>query len=157
MLNNVSLVGRLTKDPNIRQVGNNGSQTASFTLAVDRNYKNQQGKREADFIQCVAWNKTAELIGQYFHKGSPIGVEGRIQTRNYENKNGDRVYVTEVMINNITFLPGTNSNDNQGNQQYQGRYNQGGQQGNQQYNQGGQGWDDQQWQATQPPLDEPPF
>ena len=118
MLNNVSLVGRLTKDPNIRQVGNNGSQTASFTLAVDRNYKNQQGKREADFIQCVAWNKTAELIGQYFHKGSLVGIEGRIQTRSYDNNQGQRVYVTEVVVDSFSLLESKNANSDRGSSNY---------------------------------------
>lgn len=108
MINNVILVGRLTKDIEIRQT-TSGSKTTSFTLAVNRKNK-QQGQPDADFINCVAWNKTAELMAQYLHKGSLIGVEGRIQTRNYENQQGQKVYITEVLVNMIQFLGSRNAN-----------------------------------------------
>ena len=75
----------------------------SFTLAVDRNFR-REGQPEADFINCVAWNRQAETMAQYLHRGSLIGVDGRLQTRNYENQQGQRVYVTEVVVDNFTFL-----------------------------------------------------
>ena len=108
MINNVILVGRLTKDIEIRQT-TSGSKTANFTLAVNRTSK-KDGQQDADFINCVAWNKTAELMAQYLHKGSLIGVEGRIQTRSYENQQGQKVYVTEVLVNMIQFLGSRNAN-----------------------------------------------
>lgn len=104
MINRAVMNGRLTRDPEIRQT-QSGLTTASFTLAVDRNFKDKQtGKREADFINCVAWRKTAEIIQQYTHKGSKIGLTGRIQTRNYQNKQGQTVYVTEVVADEIDLL-----------------------------------------------------
>ncbi|BDR57403.1 single-stranded DNA-binding protein [Xylocopilactobacillus apis] len=103
MINNVVLVGRLTKDPDLRYTSN-GTAVASFTVAVDRNFTNAQGAREADFINCVVWRKQAETFSNYMHKGSLVGIEGRIQTRNYEGNDGKRVYVTEVMVNNFSFL-----------------------------------------------------
>ena len=93
MINNVVLVGRLTRDPDLRFTPS-GVATANFTLAVDRNFTNQQGQRDADFINCVVWRKAAENFANYTHKGSLVGIEGRIQTRNYENQQGHRVYVT---------------------------------------------------------------
>lgn len=87
MINNVVLVGRLTKDPDIRNT-QQGTVVASFTLAVNRNFKDQNGNREADFINCVAWRKTAELLGDHVKKGQQIGVVGRIQTRSYDNQQG---------------------------------------------------------------------
>ncbi|BDR57805.1 single-stranded DNA-binding protein [Xylocopilactobacillus apicola] len=103
MINNVVLVGRLTKDPDLRYTGN-GTAVASFTVAVDRNFTNTQGNRETDFINCVVWRKQAETFANYMHKGSLVGVEGRLQTRNYEGNDGKRVYVTEVLVNNFSFL-----------------------------------------------------
>ena len=103
MINNVVLVGRLTKDPDLRYTGN-GTAVASFTIAIDRSFTNAQGNREADFINCVLWRKQAETFSNYMHKGSLVGVEGRIQTRNYEGTDGKRVYVTEVLVNNFSFL-----------------------------------------------------
>lgn len=104
MINRAVLNGRLTRDPEIRQT-QSGLATASFTLAVDRSFKDKQtGKREADFINCVAWRKTAEILQQYTHKGSRIGLTGRIQTRNYQNKQGQTVYVTEVVADEIDLL-----------------------------------------------------
>lgn len=103
MINNVVLVGRLTKDPDLRYTSS-GSAVASFTLAVNRNFTNQNGNREADFINCVIWRKPAETMANYARKGALLGVVGRIQTRSYENQQGQRVYVTEVVCENFQLL-----------------------------------------------------
>lgn len=103
MINNVVLVGRLTKDPDLRYTAS-GSAVATFTLAVNRNFTNQNGDREADFINCVIWRKPAETMANYARKGTLLGVVGRIQTRNYENQQGQRVYVTEVVCENFQLL-----------------------------------------------------
>lgn len=101
-MNVVNLIGRLVKEADIRRT-QSGGQVATFTLAVSRRSK-QDGQPDADFINCVAWNKTAEILDKYTKKGSQIGVEGRIQTRNYENQQGQRVYVTEVIVNGVQLL-----------------------------------------------------
>ena len=106
-MNKVLLIGRLTKDPEIRHT-QNGATVVSYTLAVNRRVQTP-GQQDADFISCVAWNKTADLMAQYLHKGSLIGVEGRIQTRSYDNQYGNRVYVTEVMTESIQFLEPKNA------------------------------------------------
>ena len=111
-MNNVNLVGRLTKAPELKQTASNIS-VLTGTLAVNRTFKNQNGEREADFINIVAWRQTAEIIAQYCGKGSQIGVTGRIQTRNYENQQGQRVYVTEVVAEHVDLLD--SKNDNQSN------------------------------------------
>ncbi|SFH62162.1 single-stranded DNA-binding protein [Pisciglobus halotolerans] len=108
MINNVVLIGRLTKDADLRST-QTGKSVANFTLAVNRKYK-KEGQPEADFINCVAWNKTAELLGDYTRKGSQVGVEGNIQTRNYENNEGQRVYMTEVVVQSVTFLDSKKEN-----------------------------------------------
>ena len=97
MINTVVLTGRLTKDIELRRT-KSGKVCTSFTLAVNRN------KEETDFINCVAWDKVAELLERYTYKGYKIGVEGRIQTRNYDDRNGKKVYITEVLVNSISFL-----------------------------------------------------
>lgn len=102
-MNNVNLIGRLTKAPELKQTASNTS-VLTGTLAVNRTFKNQNGEREADFINIVAWRQTAEIIAQYCGKGSQIGVTGRIQTRNYENQQGQRVYVTEVVAEHVDLL-----------------------------------------------------
>jgi len=104
MINNVVLVGRLTKDPELRYTANSNVASVSFTLAVNRTYTNQQGQREADFINIVLWRKQAEIFAQYAKKGTLLGVAGRIQTRNYENQQGQRVYITEVVADNFQLL-----------------------------------------------------
>ena len=101
-LNAVVLVGRTTKDIELRRTGS-GTAVASFTVAVNRDFRTQDGQ-EADFIQCVAWKKTAELLEQYVHKGDRIAVSGSIRTRNYTGNDGRKVYVTEVLANNVEFL-----------------------------------------------------
>ncbi len=103
MLNSVVLIGRLTRDPELRYTPN-GIAVSTFTLAVNRNFTNKQGQREADFINIVSWRNTAEIVAKYLTKGSLIAVEGRIQTRNYENKEGRRIYVTEVVADDVRFL-----------------------------------------------------
>ena len=102
-MNKVILIGRLTKDPELRTIAN-GSATTSFTIAVNRTYTNQNGDREADFINCVAWRKQAENIAKYCVKGTQVAVEGRIQTRSYDAQDGTKRYVTEVVADNVTFL-----------------------------------------------------
>ncbi len=102
MINRVVLVGRLTKDPVLRKTAN-GASVVSFTVACTRRFK-QEGQPDADFINTVAWNKTADIVSQYTHKGSLVGVEGRIQTRSYDDKDGKRVYVTEVVADSVQFL-----------------------------------------------------
>lgn len=101
-MNAVVLIGRTTRDIDLRRTGN-GTAVASFTLAVNRDFKTNDGQ-EADFIQCVAWKKTAELLEQYVHKGDRIALNGSIRTRNYEDSHGRTVYVTEVLVNHVEFL-----------------------------------------------------
>jgi single stranded DNA-binding protein (ssb) len=101
MINRVVLVGRLTKDPVLRKTQSNTS-VSSFTCAVTRRFQNQD--QQADFINCVAWNRTADFISQYGKKGALVGIEGRIQTRNYDDAAGKRVYVTEVVCDSIQLL-----------------------------------------------------
>lgn len=103
MINNVVLVGRLTRDAELRYTGS-GTAVASFTVAVERQFKNAQGERETDFINCVAWRKTAEIISNFTRKGSLVGVTGHIQTRNYTNNEGRKVYITEVVCENFQML-----------------------------------------------------
>lgn len=110
MINNVVLVGRLTKDPDLKYTAN-GAAVASFSLAVNRNFTNQSGEREADFINCVIWRKPAETLANYARKGTLIGVTGRIQTRNYENNQGQRVYVMEVVAENFQLLERRDANN----------------------------------------------
>ncbi len=110
MINQVVLVGRLTKDPELKYTPS-GNAVSNFTLAVNRPFKNQQGENEADFVQCVAWRKQAESLVTYMKKGSLIGITGRIETRNFEGKDGRRVYVTEVVAESIQFLESRGSRE----------------------------------------------
>ncbi|MFC6181406.1 single-stranded DNA-binding protein [Lactiplantibacillus daowaiensis] len=103
MINRTVLVGRLTRDPELRYTSG-GAAVATFSLAVNRSFTNQNGEREADFINCVIWRKAAENFANFTHKGSLVGIDGRIQTRNYENQQGQRVYVTEVVVENFSLL-----------------------------------------------------
>ncbi|GBG96793.1 single-stranded DNA-binding protein [Lactococcus termiticola] len=103
MINNVTLVGRLTRDPELRYTPSNVA-VATFSLAVNRRFKNAAGEREADFINCVIWRQQAENLANWAKKGALIGVTGSIQTRNYENQQGQRVYVTEVVVDNFQTL-----------------------------------------------------
>ncbi len=110
-MNKAILVGRLTKDPELKMTENTKREVCQFTIAVNRPYTNEDGERKADFINCVVWDKLAENLAKYQHKGNQIAVEGRIQTRNYDDKDGKKVYVTEIFVSNITFLDSKGSND----------------------------------------------
>lgn len=103
MINQVTLVGRLTKDPELRKT-TEGTSVAQITLAVSRHFRNANGDIEADFVQCALWRKAAENTCQYCRKGSVLGITGRLQTRHYDNKEGKRVYVTEVVAESVRFL-----------------------------------------------------
>ncbi|WP_430600897.1 single-strand binding protein [Enterococcus sp. DIV0008] len=115
MINNVTLVGRLTKDPDLRYT-TSGTGVATFTLAVNRNFTSADGTREADFINCVIWRKPAETLANYAKKGVLIGVTGRIQTRSYENQQGQKVYVTEVIADNFQLLESKKADSSQNTQ-----------------------------------------
>ncbi len=106
-MNKVFLIGRLTNNPELRNVGENS--VTNFIIAVNRNYINQDGEREADFIPIITWNKTAENAKKFLSKGSLIAVDGRIQIRSYEDKDGKRVYITEIIADRVQFL-GAKSN-----------------------------------------------
>ncbi len=101
-MNKVILVGNLTRDPEKRSTGQ-GTSVTSFTIAVSRRFKNADGGYDADFINCVAWRSTADFVAQYFQKGSRIGVVGSLQSRSYDDKNGNRRYVTEVNVEEVEF------------------------------------------------------
>ena len=103
MLNSVSLTGRLTKDVDLRFT-KSGTAVGSFTIAVDRQFRSANGERETDFINCAIWRKSAENLAKFTHKGSLVGVEGHIQTRTYDNAQGNKVYVTEVIVENFALL-----------------------------------------------------
>lgn len=107
-MNSVQLLGRLTRDPEVRYA-ESGSTIARFSLAVDRKFK-QEGGETADFINCIAFGKTAEFIEKYFSKGMKIALNGRIQTGSYTNKDGVKVYTTDVVIENVEFAESKNSN-----------------------------------------------
>ena len=108
-MNKVQIVGRLTKDPELRTTAN-GVSVCSFTVAVNRRFKNPQGEYEADFINCVAWRNSAEILAKYFKKGNMVGIVGSIQTRNYE-KDGSKVYITEVSVEEVHFVVSKMSED----------------------------------------------
>ncbi|MEX3469780.1 single-stranded DNA-binding protein [Staphylococcus hominis] len=120
MINRVILVGRLTKDPEYRQTPS-GVSVATFTLAVNRSFTNSQGEREADFINVVVFRKQAENVNKYLSKGSLAGVDGRIQSRNYENNEGRRVFVTEVVADSVQFMDSKGSNQQNNQSQQQGQ------------------------------------
>ncbi len=110
-MNKVFLIGRLTRNPELRYTGNN-TPVATFSLAVNRNFTNQQGEREADFINIVVWRKQAENVKNYLSQGSQIAIEGRIQTRSYDGQDGQKRYITEVIADNVEFLGSKNSSNN---------------------------------------------
>jgi single-strand DNA-binding protein len=122
MMNRVILVGRLTKDPELKYTPN-GVAVCSFTLAVNRNFKNAQGESEADFINSVVWRKAAENTANYTKKGSLVGVDGRIQTRSYDDSEGKKRYVTEVVADSVQFLDTKGSGGGQQQQQPQSKPN----------------------------------
>ena len=108
-MNKAILIGRLTRDPELRTTPT-GRNVCQFSVAVNRTYTNASGEREADFINCVVWDKQAENLARYQKKGNQIAVEGRIQTRNYDDNNGKKVYVTEILASNISFLDAKSAN-----------------------------------------------
>ena len=120
MINRVVLVGRLTKDPEFRTT-QSGIDVATFTLAVNRNFTNGQGEREADFINIIVFRRQAENVNNYLSKGKLAGVDGRIQSRSYENKEGQRVFVTEVVADNVQFMDSKGSNQQKNQSQQQGQ------------------------------------
>lgn len=105
MINQVTLVGRMTKDPELRYTLE-GKPVLNITLALNRHYRNPQGDFDADFVLCTLWNKTAENTAKYCVKGSIVGVMGKIQTRNYEDQAGKKVYITEVVADSVKFMGG---------------------------------------------------
>ncbi len=113
-MNKVILVGRLTRDPELRSTSS-GFNTASFSVAVNRNYKNKDGNYDADFINCVAFRNTADFVNKFFKKGSLISLDGRIQTRNYDAQDGTKRYVTEVVVDNVEFVGGKNESSGSSN------------------------------------------
>lgn len=123
-MNRSIIVGRLTRDPELKYTGT-GKAVGNFTVAVNRPFTNQQGERDADFINCVAWGKQAENLANYMKKGSQIGVDGRLQSRTYENQQGQTVFITEVVADSVQFLETKKDNQPQNavdtyNQQWQG-------------------------------------
>lgn len=108
-MNRTVLVGRLTADPTLKYTPS-GAAVATFTLAVNRTFTNQQGEREADFINCVVWRKAAENVANFLKKGSLAGVDGRLQSRSYEGQDGKKVYVTEVVAESVQFLDSKGGN-----------------------------------------------
>ena len=112
MINNVVLIGRLTRDVELRYTPQNQA-VGQFTLAVNRNFKNQNGEYDADFINCVIWGKSAENFANWTKKGNLVGITGRVQTRNYENQQGQRVYVTEVVAESFQLLEKRDNSVNQ--------------------------------------------
>ncbi|AOV06368.1 single-stranded DNA-binding protein [Sporosarcina ureilytica] len=124
MINRVVLVGRLTKDPELKYT-QGGIAVTRFTLAVNRTFTNQQGQREADFVNCVTWRKQAENTANFLRKGSLTGIEGRIQTSNFEGKDGNRVFMTEVVADSVQFLEPRNANAERSGDGFGGYQNQG--------------------------------
>lgn len=124
MINRVILVGRLTKNPEIRKTPN-GASICKFTLAVSRKVK-AQGQPDADFISCVAWNKTADLMYQYLKKGSLIGIDGRLQTGKFTNNNGETIYTCDVMVESLQFLDKKEETQNNDVNQERMSYSEGG-------------------------------
>lgn len=119
MINRVILVGRLTKEVALRKTAN-GTSVATFTVACNRRFSGQNNQeQQADFINCVAWRQTADFLGQYAAKGTLVGVEGRIQTRNYDDQTGKRVYVTEVVCDSVQLLSSKSESQNRSSSGYQ--------------------------------------
>lgn len=110
MMNSVNLVGRLTKEVDLKYTPN-GNAAGTFILAVNRNYTNANGEREADYIRCVIWRKAAETLAKFTGKGSLIGINGRLQTRNYQNQQGQTMYVTEVLVTDFYLLESKEVNE----------------------------------------------
>ncbi|ABX80820.1 single-stranded DNA-binding protein [Acholeplasma laidlawii] len=121
MINRVVLVGRITKDVDHR-VTTSGASVVSFTLAVNRNFTSASGEREADFINCVTWRASADFMKNYVKKGNLLAVDGRMQTRNYEDNDGRTVYITEVVADSVQLLESRSSNQSDNSGQYRNKY-----------------------------------
>lgn len=115
MLNTITIMGRMVRDPEIRKTGN-GTSVLNFTLAVDRDYADDNGNRETDFIDCVAWAHTADFIEKYFSKGDQMAVNGRLQLRDWEDNDGNRRRAAEIKVDNVYFGSKRNDTDNQSSQ-----------------------------------------
>jgi len=102
-MNKIVVIGRITRDLEVKTTQSQKS-VCSFTVAVDRKFKNANGEKQADFLSCVAWGQQAELLGKYFAKGSKIGIVGNVQSRSYDDANGKKVYVTEIIVDEIEFM-----------------------------------------------------
>ena len=124
MINRAVLTGRLTRDPELRTT-QSGLSVAAFNLAVDRQYSNAKGKKDTDFISCVIWRKSAENFCNFTSKGSLVGIDGRIQTRSYDDKDGKRVYVTEVVVDNFALLESKKDRQNNNTSSYTSNSNNG--------------------------------
>ena len=148
MINNTTLVGRLTKDPELKYTGS-GIAVISFSMAVERNYTNAQGEREADFINCVAWRELAEIISKFAVKGSLIGITGKIQTRNYQNNEGRTIYITEVVTDEFQMLEPKSVTDQRRNGQGQTQHSN--QQNNNQFT--NNGFDDDPFESNEDVTD----
>lgn len=126
MINRAVVCGRLVRDPELRRTSN-GTPVTSFTVAVNRTFKNSDGEQEADFINCVAWNKTAEIVNQYCSKGNLVGVEGRLQSRNYQDNQGNNRTVVEIVADQVQFMQSKDSGNHpaetmaQASEKYYGR------------------------------------
>lgn len=111
-MNKVQIVGRLTRDPEVRySTGEKATATARFSVAVNRRFKNAEGNYDADFINCIAFGKSAEFVEKYFKKGMAIGLTGRIQTGSYTNKDGNKVYTTDVVVEETEFVESKNASN----------------------------------------------
>ncbi len=124
MLNRVVLVGRMVRDPELRRTPN-GAAVVSFTLALNRPFTSQSGEKETDFFNCVVWNKPAENVAKYCSKGSLVGVDGQLRSRQYENQNGQKVNVVEVVANSVQFLETKGARENANNNSYEPSYQSG--------------------------------
>lgn len=122
MINRAVICGRLVRDPELRRTSN-GTPVTSFTVAVNRTFKNSDGQQEADFLNCVAWNKTAEIVDQYCSKGNLVGVEGRLQSRSYQDNQGNNRTVVEIIADQVQFMQSKDSAQTmaQANEKYYGR------------------------------------
>ena len=126
MINRAVVCGRLVRDPELRRT-QNGTPVASFTLAVNRTFKNADGQQEANFLNCVAWNKTAEIVDQYCSKGNLVGVEGRLQSRSYQDNQGNNRTVVEIIADQVQFMQSKDSGNHpaqtmaQASEKYYGR------------------------------------
>ena|SRR5690625_3718338 len=121
MMNRVVLVGRLTRDPDLRYTPN-GVAVSNFTIACNRSFKTKDGEQEADFLNCVIWRKAAESLANYMEKGSMIGVDGKLQSRTYDDKDGKKVFVTEVLAESVQFLESKGTQNKEGQSQQSSPY-----------------------------------